>query len=619
MYRQLLLTAFFLLSNIGFLKSQSLLQVDLDEINIVDASVRSQISADTLVRHLPKSSSSPFYSTSLNFREYAPHGISTFTIRGTNPQQNTLYWNGFLVQNPMLGLNDLSLFPTQLFDEITISRSERTDLLLTGSPGGVISYRNQATRDSSYMVFESSYDQNHNSQSRAGINYSVGNTDWMVRALYNKNQNKYRHLDRFGNKKTAEHSRVNQKGIILGTSSQLGKNFRLNANLWWQDTDRQIPPTLFESRSRAEQHDTHLRTHLSLQKTWGSLLLNFHTAFFQEELVYRDPMMDEYSDSRIRDFQNIFTIWWNSPVGIPIKWEGSTQHLGIKTDVYEGEIEDQNYFLSLSTNSAHLLSPFKASFQFKKEFSSRASAPALMHIQVAYQVNEHHLFSSSLGNHFRLPTYNDHYWPVLGNPDLDPENGWHADLNWNYSVVAPPLKEVSVSAFFRRTEDLIFWTNRSGLWRPENMIRVRAYGLELRSRYSLETFGLPLEGDLGYDYVVSTPEVPRFAGDQAPGKQLPYLPRHSIFKRLSFHWESWVFNTSARFISDRFTDSAHSHSLPAHWVVNSSLGYRFQLFNAKTEVSVYADNLLNTTYQAVNHRPMPLRTFGINFIYHLNL
>lgn len=92
------------------------------------------------------------------------------------------------------------------------------------------------------------------------------------------------------------------------------------------------------------------------------------------------------------------------------------------------------------------------------------------------------------GNHFKAPTMNDLFWPdsgyTKGNPDLQPETGWHSDLTVEQSLL-DNFVFASVSWFKWDIDDKINWAEivdplavDYGYWVPSNVDSYRATGWE---------------------------------------------------------------------------------------------------------------------------------------------
>ncbi|MDP1803305.1 MAG: Plug domain-containing protein, partial [Bacteroidota bacterium] len=58
--------------------------------------------------------------TPVFIKNYGPGALATTAFRGGNAAQTAILWNGFNLQNAMLGQSDLSLMPSFLFENIDV-------------------------------------------------------------------------------------------------------------------------------------------------------------------------------------------------------------------------------------------------------------------------------------------------------------------------------------------------------------------------------------------------------------------------------------------------------------------------------------------------------------------
>ena len=105
----------------------------------------------------------------------------------------------------------------------------------------------------------------------------------------------------------------------------------------------------------------------------------------------------------------------------------------------------------------------------------------------------------SSGKHFRAPTLNDLYFPediyAKGNPDLQPETGWHSDITWEQSF-RDDLIFFSASYFNWSLDDKIQWEpDSNGVFSPNNLRTFTGEGIELGAKLQLTTNLL-----IGFDY-----------------------------------------------------------------------------------------------------------------------
>jgi iron complex outermembrane receptor protein len=95
------------------------------------------------------------------------------------------------------------------------------------------------------------------------------------------------------------------------------------------------------------------------------------------------------------------------------------------------------------------------------------------------------------GKHFKAPTPNDLFWPkedwgwgmgAEGNPDLEPETGWHSDVSIEQTFADKKIF-ISLTYFKWDIKDKISWVpDSSFFYRPDNLSKYEADGWELGTR-----------------------------------------------------------------------------------------------------------------------------------------
>lgn len=106
---------------------------------------------------------------------------------------------------------------------------------------------------------------------------------------------------------------------------------------------------------------------------------------------------------------------------------------------------------------------------------------------------------ASGGLTYAPPTLNDLYWPGSGNPDLEPETGWQADLS---AILELGGQRFEAAGFYRVTSELIAWTpDADGWWRPANINEQRVVGVTVETALAL---GDELRPRLAYTYTDAT-------------------------------------------------------------------------------------------------------------------
>lgn len=103
---------------------------------------------------------------------------------------------------------------------------------------------------------------------------------------------------------------------------------------------------------------------------------------------------------------------------------------------------------------------------------------------------------SHWGMAYRIPTFNDLYWPNSGNPDLVAEEGM--GYEGGIDLFLPRDLTLTVSGFNRKVTDKIAWIPSGALWQPQNINKVKSQGVEFGLEGRLVEF---VDYSLNYTYL----------------------------------------------------------------------------------------------------------------------
>lgn len=620
MYQWLFSIIFFFL--LAFrLGGQAIDTIEIEEITIQSSRLQSLIPADTLISKSGNKTSVPLHYTQLQLRENIPGGITIFNTRGTTPQQNTVYWAGLELNNPMLGLSDLSLFPPYLFDAIVLNQGSNPNLPFSGKPGGsleLVTSLHSEYEDGLNLSFSNLSSQNRNFTNLLKAGFSKGNTSIGINAAYSDYKNRYEFKHPNGTTRRQSHGRGIHRNLTAIIHHRINESSDITLNSWVQNTERQVPPTLFESSSSATQKDEAIRLAMHYRKQLKRSLFGFRPGLSRKVLNYSDPVSGEYSSSTITNLQ-VSTYWSGKFLAsVPLRLEAIWRNQSINTDAYSINPTESDLLLSSSLRFANFLPNLNAAVYLRKTIGASANSPFLARFELSYvpQVDKKLYFSAE--NHHRNPTLNDLYWPVLGNPDLKPEKGHAFEGGFRFKNPGHGLKLFSAKLFYRKTDQLIYWSNHSGIWMPENLAAVNAYGLELEAKYSQRIRKLDVGTSLNYQYLKTALTEERFPGDPSKGKQLPYQPEHNLLGLLKISYKNSTLTINQKWTSTRYVASDHSQYLEPLFLFNAGIGHNFSLGPTILEVALFCDNILDREFFSVNRRPMPGRTFGIQITTKLN-
>jgi len=191
----------------------------------------------------------------------------------------------------------------------------------------------------------------------------------------------------------------------------------------------------------------------------------------------------------------------------------------------------------------------------------------------------------SYGTAFKAPTFNDLYYPGLGNPAIRPEKSESYEIG-----LAGKTGRVAwtANAFSTQVDSLIAWVNVSGpSWTPMNVDKARMQGVETSVTTALA----------GWDVRSSlTLQDTKQLGGTNDGKSLHRRPDQVMRVDLDRAVGSWKIGSTLRAEGKRYNELANTTKLGGYGLIDlraeTKLSKDWQ-FQAKLE------NLADKTYQTV--------------------
>lgn len=229
---------------------------------------------------------------------------------------------------------------------------------------------------------------------------------------------------------------------------------------------------------------------------------------------------------------------------------------------------------------------------------------------------------SSVGNNFRVPTFNDLFWMGLGNKDLLPEKSISLDGGAYFGFHLLADNQLEFSLFDIKTTDRIIWIpDANGIWRPENIGKVRSRGIDISFSTNLSLFKhFSTNINLNYNYGTSIKDSYDFPGDDSNNKQLIYVPQE-YFKSLlglSYNFNKGFLkqisaNLFYTYTGKRYIDPENTRFEPYYDLIDANINVTFNLFNTDASFKFMLNNVTNTDYRVIAGYPMPLRNYKFQF------
>ena len=214
------------------------------------------------------------------------------------------------------------------------------------------------------------------------------------------------------------------------------------------------------------------------------------------------------------------------------------------------------------------------------------------------------------GTSFRPPTFDDLFWPArasaAGNPDLQPEHAWDAEVGLEYRG----RLQASVSAFFSRLTDMIVWSpGPGGVWRPYNVGKARSTGIEASVQKDFRISAIPLSVLASATWL----DARNINGNPLThGTRLAGRPPYRVHGETSISPGRWRLTAGGEAVGAVPLTPGETKHQDAYALLNASV--RFML-TPSLWIDLEGQNLTDEYYEDIRGYPTPGRelTLGVRF------
>ena len=551
-----------------------------------------------------------------------PGSLALLAQRGLSSSRTQLIWRGFGLNHPMLGLTDLSLLNSNLFDGVVFT------------PGLGNSRYGYSGAGTVHLLQDSNGDQWDRIQYTigsfgtrtwsVGLGNTSGSTRWELRFHDANAMNDFEYQKKVFDPilKTIvqknfkrEHNRTNQQALMMMLSYELSSRWNYESSLWLYQQDNQIPGSILAPSPNASQNDGFIRWIQNLSGGDSNQWELSH--FFQSQrLDYKDLDKELKSNSTIQSHivrLNHRTSRSGSLL-LQSRVEGgyfnvqSSDYISVKERYYAAHY--QRVLLSLD-EGYQLRLEAKQQWQTDEDWHWTASAG------MEYNPISSVVLFLQAGKQTVTPTFNDLYWPVYGNPNLRPEDIWTMEGGIKWNLFEVPLGaavwdvNTHLGYYFNHVNEGIRWVpNGQGHSSPVNIESLQSEGLEWNLDLAVGFGEWSWLMKSGIYQTKAHIDEPRYENDPALGKQLRYTPEWQ-FKhhgRLAFKQWGWVL--AHEHVGPRYSSADHSSPfdpLESYGVWNSSISWAPKTDRREVLLQLEVKNIQDQKYEQVLHYPMPGR------------
>lgn len=562
--------------------------------------------------------------TVLNLREYGPGGIATLTMRGAGASHTGVLWQGMSLNDPMLGMADLSVLMLLGASDVRVLHGPAAQAFGPGQPAGAIDLRTTLPTDSAVHA-QAEFGAGSFGLWKGGAGAAVRKGRWAASvagaAVWAKNDFTFTDLAQIGHPtNTMTNSGVSQQGATGSLVHELNRRNRLRLDGLYLRSDRQLPPTMVSPAARDALLDEKALLILGWERNGLRSASDVRASYAYSDQDFFDSQADtNYLNRshtfRIRAAQQLlggrrFTIiarlnsdmaWGRSSSGYA---DGVFRHLHQAT-------------LSLIHRPLTWLS---GEAQVGLQSLNTNVYPGPFLIGTSIRVMAGWELRANLSTNMRFPTLNDLYWFPGGNIALLPEHQLAAEVGTRLDRRIKAWHVLAAVQFFvAGYSDLIQWQPGQSYWIPENVRSTINKGTETELGLDFNLKRMSLMFRFMHQWNRAFMDVASYPNDPTLGQQLIYVPEHQAKMIFSLELFGASLGADAQFISSRNVASDGSSTLLPYWLAATHIGYRFQLRQVHSIYLRFSiNNIFDQQYQTMAWRPMPGRNWAIGLRYWLN-
>lgn len=525
-------------------------------------------------------------------------GLKSVNLRGLGSAHTTLYVDGVRVGNVQSGQADLGSLGIEEFGSAVVDYAQNSVSFNTRRPVFAPG-RNVAGRASllggSFGTWQPSARLDFKLSERLALSAHgsgyVTDGDFhygegLVRS--NNDLKQWRAgLDAFGSvERGGYHAKAYFNSADRGTPGSLS----------WPSTDRQTDRNGFVQGSFHKQLSDLYGINLSAKASTDDLL--YKSEWGDTDYHQKEVQLNSAHHFRISD-------WWELSLAADMAWDG------LKSSLYN----EERTGVTGAAASAFRLGILRAdvALEYDTYFDkAEGSSDRITHSALSPSASLRFALSPALDlvafarRAYRVPTFNELYYPGYGNTELKPEDAWLTDIgfDWHSAFDGGWKAGVKLDGFYNILKDKIISAPSADnpyIWLPYNVGRVEAKGVDLSA--SLRHSG---DWDYGcvahYSYQSALDKTPdSYTFDQ----QIPFIARHTASLAADASRCGWRLDAVWNVRSGRYDSSGE---LPSWNTLDASLSKAFSLGGCTLTAMVSGRNLLDCRYDMVRDYPMPGRS-----------
>ena len=558
-------------------------------------------------------------------------GLSTIRIRGTAPDHTSVNFGGININSLTLGHSNMSEVPVYLFDRVDLQYGSSSAVNGSGSVGGAI-YLGLNNDWTDGVRVKSAVSEGSFGRQLYGAKIFVGNGRFesVSRLYYFMLKNDFPFTNPDDHKKyTQRGAMIENRGLIQELNYKFNEQEWLKTSLWLEHDWHQVQLLTDEVKSENAKPETLDDKNV---RFWAEYENHNHAVNFKGGLGFVHDMEINAGneEEKIGTNRLVAEVEAKQDFKAGLGYKIGAEYKFIKPDVYayESDVIDHeqraDFYLS---GFCMPWSTLKMTLNLRQQYVTGFDAPFTPSFGAEYRLYKDEVsvlkLTGSIGRSYRVPTFNDRFWIMVGNPDLKPEDGMNYELGLQYqygsSIVQSDLK---LNAFYMDVKNWIEWSPGSNGWEPFNKSQVVSKGIEFVSNTDISLNPVHLNFRLNYSF--NPTKIKDDSNGNLIGRPVIYVPKHMGNAYLNVTYGLWNLFVDGSYTGTRLADyvgnifNPEGEELDSYFLMNSGLSRKLNMKGHVFTLTVASGNLLDKQYFNEPGYAMWGRNFRLTFSSDLN-
>jgi vitamin B12 transporter len=568
-------------------------------------------------------------------KSYGLGGLATTSMRGGSAYHTAVIWNGFNIANSLNGNVDLSLMKNFLIDEIAIQYGGSSALWGSGAIGGAVLLNSKKEFDKGLSVsVGGSVGSFRNFQQNISLDYSSKKFNSSLKLINENAKNDFEYIipqSNIGeeNKKIKQvNNQLSQTGLLSENHFQLNAKNKINFIGFFQNSQRQIAPTIYQNNNHAKQDDKIIRLTSEWQFSVNKFIFQARAAYFDEKLFYSDDFLLGEGTDKSRSVITESEVNYHLNNYHLFNFGINNTNISAFSENYKNKINQNQLAAFAAYRFQSINEKLEASISARKGIQNKFIIPFTCTAGLNVTLLQGVVGRGQFSKVYRIPTINDLYWNPGGNPDLLSEYGFTEEIGVNINAnqlfsnkatsVLNTIEKfkltIDVTYFNKNINEWIIWLPRGSIWSPKNIFEVWSRGVETSIDFTIQKSSFQFGVNTKISYIVSTNQKSTNEQDLSIGRQLIYVPLYATVSNVFIGYRNFYFNYNHQYNGYRYTSSDNYQYLFPYHLNNFQISKSIFKKNKILKSFICINNVFNKNYQVLAGRSMPLRNYqiGIN-------